>query len=127
MLPGSSGFFFAILCPQRQRELLDTRWTDVDFDLRRLRICLGKDGKPRYAPLSPDAMALLEHLPRSKDGRLFPLSANALHKCWRGILNKTGIKNLHWHDLRHEGASRYAPRSGKGHFQAEGGNGTQGH
>jgi len=110
-------FFFAILCPQRRRELLDTRWSDVEFDLRRLRIGLGKDGKMRYAPLSPDAMALLEHLPRSEDGRLFPLSGNAVHMCWRGILEKAGIKNLHWQDLRHEGASRYAHILGKDIFK----------
>lgn len=110
-------FFFAILCPQRRRELLDTRWSDVEFDLRRLRIGLGKDGKMRYAPLSPDAMALLEHLPRSEDGRLFPLSGNAVHMCWRGILEKAGIRNLHWQDLRHEGASRYALILGKDIFK----------
>lgn len=60
-------FFFVILCPQRRGEILDTRWSDVELDLRRLRIGLGKDGKPRYAPLSPDAVALLEHMPRSED------------------------------------------------------------
>ncbi len=110
-------FFFVILCPQRRREILDTRWSDVELDLRRLRIGLGKDGSPRYAPLSPDAIALLEHMPRSKDGRLFPLSANAVHKCWQGILQKTGITNLHWHDLRHEGTSRYALILGKDIFK----------
>ncbi len=110
-------FFFAILCPQRRGEILSTRWSDVDFDLRRLRIGLGKDGKPRYAPLSPDAIALLEHLPRSEDGRLFPLSANAVNMCWKGILKKTGIKDLHWHDLRHEGTSRYALILGKDIFK----------
>lgn len=110
-------FFFVILCPQRRREILDTKWSDVDFDLRRLRIGRGKDGKPRYAPLSPDAMALLEHMPRSEDGRLFPLSGNAVSMCWKGILKKTGITNLHWHDLRHEGASRYALILGKDIFK----------
>lgn len=110
-------FFFVILCPQRRREILDTCWSDVDFDLRRLKIGIGKDGKPRYAPLSPDAIALLQHMPRSEDGRLFPLTANAVSLCWKGILAKTGIKDLHWHDLRHEGASRYALTLGKDIFK----------
>lgn len=38
-------FFFAILCPERRRELLDARWSDVEFDLRRLRIGLGKTAR----------------------------------------------------------------------------------
>lgn len=110
-------FFFVILCPQRRGEILRTRWSDVDFERRRLLIILGKDGKPRYAPLSPDAIKLLEHMPRSEDGRLFPLSANAVNMCWKGILKKTGIKDLHWHDLRHEGTSRYALILGKDIFK----------
>lgn len=110
-------FFFVILCPQRRREILDTRWSDVDFERRRLRIGRGKDGQTRYAPLSPDAMTLLERMPRSEDGRLFPLSANAVSMCWKGILKKTGIKDLRWHDLRHEGTSRYALVLGKDIFK----------
>ncbi|KAF0098418.1 MAG: site-specific integrase/recombinase [bacterium] len=110
-------FFFAILFPQRRGEILGTRWSDVDMHMRRLRIGLGKDGMPRHSPLSPDALALLQHMPRSDDGRLFPLTANAVEQCWKGILAKTGIKDLHWHDLRHEGTSRYALILGKDIFK----------
>lgn len=47
-------------------------------------------------------------IPRSRDGRVFPVSENAVRMAWNRATKRLGIKGLHFHDLRHEGTSRLA-------------------
>ncbi len=69
-----------------------------------------KNGEPRTVPLSSRAVAVLEALPRSVDGRVFPTTAAALKKAWERAVARAGIEDLHFHDLRHEATSRLAER-----------------
>lgn len=71
-------FFFAKVRPRRRGELPAATRSDADSGLRPMKMGPGKDGKLRYAPLSPDAIAILENIPRSP-GCVFPLTANAVH------------------------------------------------
>jgi len=61
-------------------------------------------------PLSPAAVALLAGLPRSIDGQVFPLSANAVRQAWNRARLRADLPDLHLHDLRHEATSRLAER-----------------
>jgi integrase len=38
---------------------------------------------------------------------LFPMSKLAFKEAWKGIIRRSGITNLTFHDLRHEAASRF--------------------
>lgn len=61
-----------------------------------------KNGFPRKIPISRYARQLLKNstLP-------YPVSANALRLSWGRMLKRGGIKDLHFHDLRHEAISRF--------------------
>ena len=61
-----------------------------------------KNGHPRTIPLTKRALYILENtqLP-------FPMSANAVRLAWDRLKKKGNIKDLHFHDLRHEAISRY--------------------
>jgi len=46
-------------------------------------------------------------LPRSVDGRIFPIvSANAISMAFTRACKRAGIEDLRFHDLRHEATSR---------------------
>ena len=61
-----------------------------------------KNGNPRKIPLTIKAKAILEMstLP-------FPITPNALRLAWNRMLKRSGITDLHFHDLRHEAISRF--------------------
>ena len=61
-----------------------------------------KNGHPRTIPLTKRALYILENtqLP-------FPMSANAVRLAWDRLKKKGNIKDLHFHDLRHEAISRF--------------------
>ena len=46
-------------------------------------------------------------MPHSISGRVFPLTEGALKGLWSRVSKKTGIVDLHFHDLRHEATSRF--------------------
>ena len=61
-----------------------------------------KNGHPRTIPLTKKALYILENtqLP-------FPMSANAVRLAWDKLKKKGNIKDLHFHDCRHEAISRF--------------------
>ena len=64
----------------------------------------------RTMPLSSRAVEVLENLPRSLNGRVFPVTANALKLAWMRSVKRAGLNDLRFHDLRHEATSRLAER-----------------
>lgn len=97
----------AIETAMRRSELLAIHWQHVDLERRVIRLITSKNGHGRAIPLSTKAVAILRDLPRSEDGRVFPLTANALKCAWRRITRAAGLEDLRFHDLRHEATSRY--------------------
>lgn len=63
----------------------------------------GETLEPRVIQLPPQALALVEALPKRDDGRLIGITSP--RHLWRKILTDTGITNLHMYDLRHSFAS----------------------
>ena len=62
---------------------------------------------PSEVPLSSRALIELKSLPRSVDGRIFPIvSANAISMAFTRACKREGIEDLRFHDLRHEATSR---------------------
>lgn len=54
-------------------------------------------------------MRVLRTLPATRDGRVLGISANALKKAFfKSVLVVSGVKDLTFHDLRHEAISRLA-------------------
>jgi integrase len=100
---------FAIHTGMRRSEILLIRWADVDRQAHTVHVADTKNGSSRTVPLSPSAMAVMP--PRASGGgdgeRLFPMSANALRLAWERLKRRAGIRDLRFHDLRHEAISRF--------------------
>lgn len=94
----------------RQGELLALRWENVNLEKRVAFLLMTKNGAARAVPLSSRAVALLEALPRSIDGRVLPLEKQGLHAVFTTACKRANISDFHWHDLRHESLSRFAER-----------------
>lgn len=98
----------AIETASRRGELLKLRWDDIDLKLRTATLWDTKNGEDRRIGLSTRAVEALIKLPRGTDGRVFPLTANAVRMVWQRALRRAGIDGLKFHDLRHEATSRLA-------------------
>jgi integrase len=96
----------AIETGMRRGELLNLEWRYVDLKRRVLYLPSTKNGEGRGIPLSRKAVAVLTELPRAIDGRVFPITADALKKSFARACERAGLVDFHFHDLRHEAISR---------------------
>ena len=48
--------------------------------------------------------------PRFLDGRVFPIAAETVKKAYHAAVERAGIEDLRFHDLRHEATSRFFER-----------------
>ncbi|WP_250482867.1 integrase [Caballeronia sp. GaOx3] len=101
---------FALETAARRGEILALRWDDVDLKHRTAVLQVTKTGQPRRIPLSPTCVAMLESLPRSLDGRVFPVSMEALKQAYERAVARATIINFTFHDLRHDALTRLAKR-----------------
>ena len=99
-------FILALETAMRRGELLSLEWGNVDLGKSVALLPETKNGYSREVPLSPRAVELLRALPRSIDGRVIPISANALKKGFERAREKAGLVHINFHDLRHETTSR---------------------
>ncbi len=99
-------FTLALETAMRRGEILAVKKHHIDFDKRTLLIPESKNGRARTIPLSLPAIELLSKH-SATDGRLFQTTANAFRLAWERVKRRAGIKDLHFHDLRHEAISRF--------------------
>lgn len=100
----------ALETAMRRGELLSLTWENINLQRRTAYLPDTKNGEARTVPLSSRAIAILSDLPRSIDGRVFPITANALKIAFERAVRRAGIEDFHFHDLRHEATSRLAER-----------------
>lgn len=100
----------ALETAMRRGELLSLMWENTSLQRRTAYLPDTKNGDARTIPLSSRAIAILSDLPRSIDGRVFPVTANALKLAFERSVRRAGIEDLHFHDLRHEATSRLAEK-----------------
>jgi integrase len=100
---------FALETGMRRGEVLNAKWQDYSETAHTLYIPTTKNGHARTIPLSPRAIKILENLPSDRDDNqlIFPLSAEAVKLAWKRLTIRAGIKDLRFHDLRHEAVSRF--------------------
>ncbi|WP_426398374.1 tyrosine-type recombinase/integrase [Ralstonia sp. R-29] len=95
----------------RQSELVALTWERVLLPNRTIRLMTGqtKNGHGRAVPLSRRAVETLEGIaPQGmRRRRVFPgLTGEAVKRSFIRSCQRAGIKNFHFHDLRHEATSR---------------------
>jgi integrase len=106
-------FLFALATGMRRGEVISLRWPNVDLSARTAFLPITKNGQSRSVPLSPKAISVLVEVPREAPGEeefVFPISANSLRLAWDRVKKRAGVKDLHFHDLRHEAISRFFER-----------------
>jgi integrase len=98
----------ALATGARRGELMSLRWRDVDMKTRTVTFQLTKNGDARTIPMTETLRALLLTRPRplDADAPVFPQrSPQALTRAFGYLVRRLGIKNLRFHDLRHDAAS----------------------
>jgi integrase len=99
---------FAIHSAMRRGELLNMTWNMVDLDKKYISLPpeITKTEKGRNVPLQPRALEILRSIPRSLNGRVFPIGIKNFERSWRAICRRAGISGLRFHDLKREAISR---------------------
>lgn len=110
---------FAVETGLRRSELSRLRWEDIDTGAREAWVVsshargLNKGRRLRASPLSREALAILEALPRRPDGYVFGKVGDP-RRSFRTAAKAAGLERVWLHLFRHVGASRFAGRPGAG-------------
>ncbi len=115
----------------RRGELLSLSWASINLKARTAKLNAGdtKNGHARTLPLSPEALALLQAMPRRLDGGpVFSLRPDSVSQAFRRAVERARkayesacrvggvmadpayLVGLRFHDARHEACSRLAER-----------------
>jgi integrase len=104
------------------------RWEHLDRAARVLRVPETKTGLPRRVPLSSRALAVLDDLPRRIDGYVWGIRADGISQAFVRVVKRARagyeaecavagkdadsrmLRDLRFHDLRHEATSRLFER-----------------
>lgn len=99
---------FALATAMRRGEIASLSWEHVNLARRYLTLgsAKTKNRSARSVPLSPSALDVLRTLPHHPNGSVFGMTGNAIKLAWQRVIEKTGVEDLHFHDLRHEAISR---------------------
>lgn len=98
----------AIETAMRLGEMCSISWADVYTSERYVHLRDTKNGTERKVPLSSRAAELLQA--HRGAGQVFSFSAESAGVYWRRAMKELGIKDLHFHDLRHEATTRLASK-----------------
>ena len=112
----------ALETAMRRGELLKLFPSDINFELRYAVARDTKNGRNRKVPLSRRAIQIFRALidaqsddEKAIDAPILALTPNALKKAFFDrVIPRSGVQDLHFHDLRHEAISRLAE---SGRFQ----------
>jgi integrase len=99
---------FAIHSAMRRGELLEITWNMVHLDKKYITLPeeITKTKRIRNVPLQPKSLEILRSLPRSLNGKVFPIGIKNFERSWTAICKRSGVKGLRFHDLKREAISR---------------------
>jgi len=106
-----SAFWLYLLTGLRKSELLKAKWAQIDYSTKQIVLMRNKSDRPHYLPLTVEAMAILENIPRLEGNpHIFPGMINGkplvdLKRPWERIRENSGLEDICIHDLRHTIAS----------------------
>ena len=117
---------FAVETAMREAEISRMEWEHVDLKKKVYFMPFDSQRKPtRNVPLSSEALAILERIPRRLDGKVWGVTGHAISAAWRravararrlyekeceerkGKPDPAFLVDLTFHDLRHEATSRF--------------------
>lgn len=100
----------AVITGMRRGEIARIQWGDIDETRRAVLVRKRKhpravEAKDEWVPLLGPAWDIVKAQPQSLDGRIFPVSREALTDAVTAGTRALGIPNLHLHDMRREATS----------------------
>jgi integrase len=102
-------FLVAIETAMRAGEICSLKSKNVDFERRTAFLPDTKNGYSRAVPLSQEAIRLLKRIdPWGDDGSVFGMASSTLSTLYKRAVDRTDIKELTFHDTRHEAITRLA-------------------
>lgn len=116
-IPMDLVMWLAIYSARRQDELCRIKRADLNegvgtYWVRDLKHPDGAKGNDKLALLPAPGWqvitAIKARVPDPEDGRLLPFNTRTVSSLWARGCKMLGIKDLHFHDLRHEACSRMA-------------------
>lgn len=101
---------FAMATGCRAKEITGLEWNRVDLARRTAWLDYTKNGTSRGVPLNHDAVVVLEEQLGKHERFCFtyegkPISGGVSSRAWRHAVEKAGLGDLRFHDLRHTWAS----------------------
>ena len=99
-------FILAIVTAMRRGELLSINIKNTYNNNSICKLLNTKNGEERIVPLSFKSMQVIKQLPKSLNGKLFPILPSTVRYLWKKACQKACVYNLRFHDLRHEATSR---------------------
>lgn len=106
---------FALASAMRREEIATLTWANVDLDKRVAFLEKTKNGEARTVPLSSAALAIIEAEKESRPSTssnedmnitIFELTKDQITDRMRSACRRAGLRDLRFHDLRHEATSR---------------------
>ena len=94
----------------RRGELLGLHIKNIDLNKQIALLELTKNGDSRYVPLSLAAVKIIQNIPLSPDGRLFPVNAHCVSTVFNRARNRAKLEDFHFHDLRHTAITQMADK-----------------
>ncbi|AEA60511.1 site-specific integrase [Burkholderia gladioli] len=107
-LPMRELIVFALFSTRRQEEITTIRVEDFEGDrvlVRDMKHPGQKKGNDTWCDVPPEAARVIEAV-RPKSGPIFPYNHRSISASFTKACAFLSIDDLHFHDLRHEGASR---------------------
>jgi integrase len=114
-LPMRDIIHFAIESAMRVEEITLLRWADLNtvdrtIVIRNRKHPRQKEGNDQEVPLLGKAFEIIQRQPRphqvTPEARIFPVKVDTITTIFPRAKHALGIRDLHFHDLRHEGVSR---------------------
>jgi len=98
-----------LLTGARKREVLDSRWSDLDMNNMLWTIPVTKNGKKRILPITEPLQELLKQVPKQSKYLFTSAKTNkpyvSIFQSWNSARIKANLPEVRIHDLRHTYAS----------------------
>jgi integrase len=110
--PYSDIILFAVATAMRASEIVGIRWDDLNVERKTIIIRdrkhpTEKFGNDQEVPLINGSFEILMRQKRHEaEPRIFPLGEGTLSSVFPRAVQKLGLEDIRFHDLRHEGVSR---------------------
>lgn len=104
----------ALQTGMRRGEILNLKWSNIDFEQGFIELLETKSGKSRQIPLSKTLRDMFVQMPKANE-YIFVNSQTGkpyttIQKAFGTVIRKANIKNFRFHDLRHTVATRLATK-----------------